>query len=56
MIQSTITKHKFDLEDRTLEFAKRIIRLCKQLPQTVINKEIVAQLIRASGSVADKCS
>jgi four helix bundle protein len=51
MTQSTTTKHKFDLEDRTLEFAKRIIRLCKQLPQTVINKEIVAQLIRASGSV-----
>jgi len=49
--QSTTTKHKFDLEERTLEFAKRIIRLCKQLPQTVINKEIVAQLIRASGSV-----
>ena len=51
MTQSTTTKHKFDLEERTLEFAKRIIRLCKQLPQTVINKEIVAQLIRASGSV-----
>jgi four helix bundle protein len=51
MTQSTITKHKFDLEERTLEFAKRIIRLCKQLPQTVINKEIVAQLIRSSGSV-----
>jgi four helix bundle protein len=28
-----------------------VIRLCKQLPQNVINKELIAQLIRASGSV-----
>lgn len=46
-----MTKHTFDLEERTLEFAKEVIRLCKQLPQKVINRELIAQLIRASGSV-----
>lgn len=51
MAQSQITKHCFDLEERTLEFAKKIIRLCKKLPQNLINREIVGQLIRASSSV-----
>lgn len=51
MIKSPITKYNFELEERTLEFAKAVIRLCKQLPQNAINKELVAQLIRASGSV-----
>jgi len=46
-----MTQHGFDLEDRTLKFAKRIIRLCKQLNQSVINKELIGQLVRASGSV-----
>jgi len=49
--QNTITKHNFDLEERTLEFAKNVIRLCKKLPQNVINRELISQLIRASGSV-----
>lgn len=49
--QITITKHNFNLEERTLEFAKKVIRLCKKLPYNTINHEIVGQLIRASGSV-----
>ena len=44
-------KHSFDLEERTLEFVKRVIKLCKKLPQNTINWELIAQLIRASGSV-----
>ena len=51
MLQPSITKHNFDLEERTLEFAKKVIRLCKKLPLNTINKEIVKQLIRSSGSV-----
>jgi four helix bundle protein len=51
MRETLITKHNFDLEERTLNFAKNIIRLCKQLPQVIINSELIAQLIRASGSV-----
>ena len=51
MTNSPITKHTFDLEQRTSEFAKKLIRLCKHLPQDVINRELIAQLVRASGSV-----
>src|ERR1051326_680960 len=41
----------YDLEDRTLEFAKRVRTFVKQLPRTLSNTEDVKQLIRASGSV-----
>ncbi|MEW6376942.1 MAG: four helix bundle protein [Thermodesulfobacteriota bacterium] len=51
MTESPITKHCFDLEKRTLEFAKNVIRLCKQLPKNVINNELIEQLIDASGSI-----
>ena len=51
MTESPITKHNFDLEERTLEFTKRIIRLCKKLPRNIINNELIAQLIRSGGSV-----
>ena len=49
--QYPITKHNFDLEDRTLDFSKKVIRLCKKLPYNSINSELVSQLIRAAGSV-----
>ena|SRR3989338_1026570 len=45
------TKHRFDLEERTLNFSKRVIRFCSKLDHHVINRELVAQVIRASGSV-----
>jgi four helix bundle protein len=51
MSQPPSGKHEFDLEKRTLEFSKEVIRLCKQLPQKVITREITGQLIRSSGSV-----
>ncbi len=44
-------RRPFDLEQRTPSFAKDVIRLCKQLPQNVINREIVGQLVDSSGSV-----
>ena len=40
-----MTKHSFDLEERTLEFSKKVIRFCKQLPQNVINRKLIAQLL-----------
>jgi len=40
-----------DLEKRTTEFAKRVIRLCKALPKGVINNRLVDQIIRSAGSV-----
>jgi four helix bundle protein len=41
----------YDLEERTLEFAKGIINLCKKLAQNTINFKIIGQLINASTSV-----
>ncbi len=41
----------YDLEKRTLEFAKGIIRLCKKLPKDIINIKLIGQLVNASGSV-----
>lgn len=41
----------YDLEERTTEFAKRVIRLCKELPKDRINNPLVNQIIRSSGSI-----
>ena len=41
----------YDLEDRTLAFAKSVRAFVKLLPKTVSNGEDGKQLIRASGSV-----
>ena len=40
-----------ELENRTTEFAKRIVRLCKALPKDRINNRLVDQIIRSAGSV-----
>ncbi len=42
---------QYDLEDRTLEFAKRVRALVKKLPKTIGNIEDGKQVVRASGSV-----
>ena len=42
---------KFDLEERTLEFAKRIIDLIKRLPKNTVNFEMSSQVIRSAGSI-----
>jgi four helix bundle protein len=44
-------ERKYDLEDRTLNFAKNCIDLCKALAQNRINTEIVSQLVKASSSI-----
>jgi len=41
----------YDLEDRTLAFAKRVRAFIKRLPKTLINIEDAKQLGKASGSV-----
>ena len=41
----------YDLEDRTLEFAKEVRKFVKQLPQHTANVEDSKQVIRSSGSV-----
>ena len=42
---------KYDLEDRTLAFAKDTIRFVNKVPRTLPNIEIAKQLRRSSGSV-----
>jgi four helix bundle protein len=42
---------KFDLEDRTLKFAKEVRAFVKKLPKSISNIEDIKQLVRASGSV-----
>jgi len=41
----------YDLEDRTLAFAKKVREFVKKLPKTIANIEDIRQLVRASGSV-----
>lgn len=47
----TQNSKKYDLEERTLLFARRVRDFVKRLPKTVGNTEDGKQLIRASGSV-----
>ena len=42
---------QYDLEERTLKFARRIRAFVKQLKKTISNIEDGKQLVRASGSV-----
>ena len=41
----------YDLEDRTLEFGKRIIRMCKVLPRNTISNVLVNQVMRSGTSM-----
>ncbi len=41
----------YDLEDRTLSFAKKVRTFVKKLPQTTANIEDGKQVIKSSGSV-----
>jgi len=47
----TQNSKQYDLEDRTLAFAKRVRALVKRLPKTLANVEDGRQFIKASGSV-----
>lgn len=42
---------RYDLEERTINFAKQVIGLCKLLPKNTINTELVRQVVRSAGSV-----
>ena len=42
---------QYDLEDRTLAFAKNVRSFVKKLPKTLSNLEDGKQLVKASGSV-----
>ena len=42
---------QYDLEDRTLEFAKRVNNYVNKLSKTTSNREVGSQLVRSAGSV-----
>ena len=42
---------RYDLEDRTLEFGKDIIRLAKKLSKNTVNFKLIDQVIRSGTSV-----
>jgi four helix bundle protein len=51
MTSETKTKKTYDLEDRTYRFAKAVLDFVNMLPKTVINNELIKQVVRSSGSV-----
>ena len=42
---------KYDLEDRTLDFARSVRLFVKKCPSNIISKPDLTQLIRSSGSI-----
>lgn len=49
--QTLSSRQPFNLEERTLVFARSVIRFCKSLNHTVINRELISQLVRSSASI-----
>jgi len=47
MIQAS---KKYDLEQRTAEFGSAVIKFCKSIPQDVITRPLISQLIRSATS------
>jgi four helix bundle protein len=50
-MDSEVKTKRYDLEDRTLLFAKRVRTYVKKLRKTISNLEDSRQLIRSSGSI-----
>lgn len=42
---------EYNLENRTLKFTKNMIKFANNVPQNMINNEILKQVIRSSGSI-----
>lgn len=49
--RQTQSRHRFDLEERTLRFARDVIAFVSALPKTLPNAEVSKQLVRSAGSV-----
>jgi len=45
-----VKNHKYDLEERLLEYSVRIIRVVEQLPKTRVGNHIAGQLLRSGTS------
>lgn len=42
---------KYDLENRTYDFALNVRKMVVKLPYSIINKEVTRQAVRSSGSI-----
>lgn len=42
---------KYNLEERTEQFAKNIVQFCKKLDKNITNIELTRQVVKSSGSV-----
>ncbi len=51
MTENSNSKPRYDLEERSFQFAKAIRIFVKTLPKTAANYEDMKQLVRSSGSV-----
>lgn len=51
MTNNQSSHKRYDLEERSTEFARRIIRLCKELPRNPINNRLIGQIVGSAGSV-----
>jgi four helix bundle protein len=47
----SMTKQKFDLEERTAKFGENTIEFAKQIPKNVITIPLINQLIKAATSI-----
>ena len=43
-----------DIEDRLIDYAVRVIRVCKAMPETIEGRHINGQLLRSGTSPASK--
>ena len=50
MTEKSNSKHIYDLEERTFQFAKNVRIFVKKLPKTIANIKDGKQIIKASGS------
>jgi len=44
-------ERKYDLEDRTSQFGINVIRFSKTIPQDIVSRPIISQLIRSATSI-----
>jgi len=50
-MSKTSDDRRYDLENRTFEFSRRVRAFVKRLPRTICNFEDVKQVVRSSGSI-----
>ncbi len=46
-----LNKNKYDLEERTAQFAEKVIDFVRSLTGDMVNSRIIAQLVGAAGSI-----